>query len=123
MASKIKGRTVLEFQSSADVWGALESWAAQTGYDLVEQDQASRTYNRGTGFWIFPQRLKMNYTGRGYRMEAWVRCSGLNRIVTLGLMPPELRIESGGFAAVIPRNKAREQVNQLMQMLGQPPIS
>jgi hypothetical protein len=123
MASKIKGRTVREFQSSADVWGILDAWAAQTGYNLLEQDQASRTYNRGTGFWIFPQRLMMAYTGQGYRMETWVICSGLNRIVTLGLMPPELRVEKGGFAAVIPRDKAREQVNQLMQALGQPPIS
>jgi hypothetical protein len=123
LASKIKGRTVREFQSSADVWGVLDAWAAQAGYNLVEQDQASRTYNRGTGFWVLPQRLKMTYTQQGYRMEAWVRSSGLNRIVTLGLMPSEVRVESGGFAAVIPRNKAREQVNQLMQMLGQHPIS
>jgi len=55
-------------------------------------------------------------------MEARVWLPLLNRIVTLGLMPSELRIESGGFSAVIPRNKAREQVNVLMQMLGQPAI-
>lgn len=122
MASKVKGRTVREFQSSADVWNILDSWAAQAGYQLVEQDQISRTYNRGTGFWILPQSVKTTYMGQGYRIEAWVWLPLLSRIVTLGLMPPELRIESGGFVAVIPRNKAREQVNMLMQMLGQPPI-
>jgi hypothetical protein len=122
MASKVKGRTTREFQSPADVWGILDGWAAQTGYELVEQDQVSRTYKRGTGFWVAPQKLKMAFTGQFYRMEAWVWLPPLNRIVTLGLMPIELRIESGGFMAVIPRSKAREQVNALLQALGQPPV-
>lgn len=122
MADKVKGRTVREFQSDADVWGVANGRAAQAGYDLVEQDEASRTYKRGKGFWVAPQKLKMTFTGHGYRMEAWVWLPMLNRIVTLFLMPEELRIESGGVSAFIPRNKAREQVNGLLQALGQPPI-
>jgi hypothetical protein len=122
MASKVKGRTTREFQSPADVWGILDGWAAQVGYDLVEQDQVSRTYKRGTGFWILPQKLNMAFTGEFYRMEAWVWLPPYYRFLTLFLMPTELRIESGGFVAVLPRNKAREQVSALLQALGQPPI-
>lgn len=122
MANEVKGRTVREFQSDADVWSVLDGWAARAGYELVEQDQASRTYKRGKGFWVAPQKLKMAFTGQGYRMEAWVWLPMLSRIVSLFLMPEELRIESGGVSAVIPRNKAREQVNGLLQALGQFPV-
>ena len=122
MADRLKGRTVREFQSSADVWGIMVSWANQAGYMLVQQDQDSRTFKRGTGFWVAPQMVKMTWANGVYRLEGWVWLPLLNRIVTLGLLPAELRIDSGGVRAVIPRNKAREQVSGLMQMLGQPPI-
>jgi hypothetical protein len=122
MANKVKGRTVREFQYPADIWGIVEGWAAQAGYELVEQDQFSRTYKRGVGFWVAPQMVKITFTGQSYRMEAWVWFPVYYRIFTLFLMPEELRVESGGVSGVIPRNKAREQVNALLQALGQPPI-
>jgi hypothetical protein len=122
VADRLKGRTVREFQVTFDVWSVLGSWAGQTGYLQVEQDQASRTYKRGTGFWVAPQMLKMTWTGAGYKLEAWVWFTLINRIVSLGLMPRELRIESGGFRGVIPRNTSRRDVSALLQMLGQPPV-
>jgi len=118
----LKGRTVREFQVAFDAWSALDSWARQTGYAQVEQDQASRTYKRGTGFWVAPQMLKMTWTGAGYRLEAWVWLPVINRICSLGLMPRELRVESGGFRGVIPRDTARRDASALLQMLGQPPL-
>lgn len=46
-----------------------------------------------------------------------------NRIFTLMLMLEELIMDSGGFLGVIPRSKAREQVNQLLQYPNQPLIT
>ncbi|MBN2169622.1 MAG: hypothetical protein JW738_10295 [Actinobacteria bacterium] len=120
--SGIKGRTVRDFQAAGDVWGALDSWARQYSYDLVEQDQVSRTYKKGTGLLVAPQVVKISWTGSFYRLEAWVRGIMINRILSFGLIPEESVIESGGFLNVIPRSMAREKVNLLLQMFGQPPI-
>jgi hypothetical protein len=123
MASKIAGRTVREFTGGADVWAILDGWAQQTGYGPVGHDQFSRLYQKGSGLWMAPRMLQMTYTGNGYRLEAWVRLPLLNRIITLGLMPAEMNIHSGGFAGSLPRKQAKEQVNLLLQALGQPAIA
>ncbi len=119
----VKGRTVREFTAGPEVWNILDQWARSTGYALIEQDQSSRLYQRGTGMLVAQQRLKLSFLGNAYRLEAWVYVNLLNRIFTLMLMPEELIIDSGGFVGVIPRSKAREQVNQLLQALGQTLIS
>lgn len=119
----VKGRTVREFTAGPEVWTILDQWAQSTGYNLIEQDQISRLYQRGTGLLVAQQRLKLSYLGNAYRLEAWVYVNLLNRIFTLMLMPEELVIDSGGFLGAIPRNKAREQVNQLLQRLGLPLIT
>lgn len=118
----IKGRTVRDFQANADVWGMLDSWALQYGFDLVEQDQVSRTYQRGTGFWMSAPMVKVSWNGSFYRLEAWVYTILINRIFTFGIFPEECVVESGGFMNMIPRANAREKVNALLQILGQPPI-
>lgn len=122
MASKYAGRTVREFAAGDDVWQILDGWAQQTEYKLVGQDQVSRLYQRGIGFWLAPQMLSITWTGSAYRLEAWVRTPLFNKIVTFGLMPNELIIDSGGFVAILPRDKSRLNVNYLLQALGQPPI-
>jgi hypothetical protein len=122
LANKYAGRTAREFETAVDVWNIVDSWAQQNGYMPADQDQTSRLYQRGKGFWLAPQMLKLSTTETGYRLEAWVKTPLFNRIVTLGLMPPEIIIESGGFMAVLPRDKARLNVNSLLQALGLPPI-
>ena len=119
----VKGRTVREFTAGPEAWDILDRWAQDTGYRLIEQDQSSRLYERGTGLLVAQQRLKLSFLGNAYRLEAWVYVNLFNRIFTLMLMPEELVIDSGGFLGVIPRKKAREQVNLLLQALGQPPIA
>jgi hypothetical protein len=117
-----QGRTALDFQTAAEIWQILDTWAQQTGYKLIGQDQASRLYQRGTGFWVAPQMLQVSWAGQGYHLEAWVRVPLFNRIVTFGLMPEELVISSGGFVGSLPRKTARNHVNILLQTLGLPPI-
>jgi hypothetical protein len=123
MASKLSGRTAREFRGGAEVWQALDAWALETGYRLVGQDQFSRLYQRGSGLLMAPQMLQMTCTPNGYRLEAWVRVPLLNRIITLGLMPAEIIIDSGGFMAILPRKQAQEHVNRFLRGLGLPPIA
>jgi hypothetical protein len=119
----VKGRTARDFQSAEDVWDIADKWAAMTGYEITGQDQSSRLYQRGKGFWVAPQMIQLTWTGQGYHLEAWVRIPTFNRVMTLGLMPPELVIDSGGFTGVIPRTRAREDVNKLLVALGGQTIS
>lgn len=119
----VKGRTVREFVAGPEVWEKVDRWAESTGYRLMEQDQYSRLYQRGTGLLVAPQRLKISYTGSGYRLEAWAHVPHINRLLSFGLMPAELMLESsGGLMGYFPRKKAREQVNLLLQELGLPLI-
>ena len=123
MASKIAGRTVREFTGGADVWAILDGWAQQTGYGPGGHDQASRLYQKGSGFWMAPRMLQMTYTGNAYRLEAWARLPLLHRIIPLGLIPAEMNIDSGGFVGSLPRKQAKEHVNLLLQALGLPALA
>jgi hypothetical protein len=66
--------------------------------------------------------VQLTWTGQGYRLEGYVWLPTLNRIMTLGLMPHEMVIDKGGFVAVIPRNRAREDVNKLLVSLNVQPL-
>jgi len=119
----VKGRTVRQIQAGAEIWDAADKWAAMSGYELRGQDQTSRLYQRGTGFWVAPQMVRISSAQGGYVLEAWIRVPMLNRILALGLMPEEIIIDKGGFVAVIPRNRAREDVNKLLVSLNAPAIT
>jgi len=119
----VRGKTAREFQSDADVWTIADQWAAQTGYSLIGQDERSRLYQRGSGFWVAPQMAQLSVIPGGYVLQAWIHIPMINRVMTLGLMPEELIIDKGGFWGVIPRNRAREDVNKLLVSLGATTIS
>lgn len=114
----VKGKTVREFRSDADVWTIADQWAAQTGYSLIGQDDVSRLYQRGTGFWVAPQMVQLSVLPDGYVMLAWIHVPMINRVFSFGLLPDEMIIDKGGFIGVIPRNRAREDVNKLLVSLG-----
>ena len=120
--SKYSGRTTRMLQFQGDIWPIVDQWAAQNKYKLVGTDQVSRTYQRGVGFWVAPQMCRIGWNGANFILESWVRIQLLNRIITLGLMPSELIVEGGGAVGALPRNKAKQQVNMLLQSLGEPLI-
>jgi hypothetical protein len=122
VASKVKGRTAREFSTTLNVWQVVEDWAARTDYMPAGSEEWARTYQRGTGFLVAPQMLRVSWTGHSWLLEAWVRVPWFSRIFTLMLMPEEIVVDRGGFVAVIPRDKARKDVNELLTALGQPTI-
>ncbi|MBU1671915.1 MAG: hypothetical protein KKF41_14310 [Actinobacteria bacterium] len=120
----IKGRTVVEFQSDADVSAAIERWAGENKYLLKTQDGTWRVYQKGENILVPPMMLAVARTGNAYRMEAWVRFPMINRVMSLGMLPDEARIESeAGKKGFIPRNKLRKEVNTLLGQLGVQPIA
>ena len=118
----VQGRTVREFPADQSVWGIIDDWAQRVGYELKESGESGRLYQKGTGFWTLPRMLAAVPTANGIRLEAWVRANSFNRLFSFFIVPPESVFDSGGKVALIPRNKGREEVNLLLQSLGQPLI-
>ena len=118
----ISGRTVVEFQTGVDVWGALDQWAQEFKFELQAQDEASRLYQKGHNILIPPLMVQVTVTEAAYHLEAWVRNPMINRILTLGLLPFEMIINKGGFLGFVPRDKARKEVNVLLERIGVPLI-
>lgn len=115
-------RTALDFPFTGDLWGTIEPWAKENGYNQKEGDAARRLYQKGIGFLVAPMMLEVRQNGGQVRLEAWIRCNLFVRIMSLFMLPAEMGIESGGFRAVVPRSMARSAVNKLLPQLGQPVI-
>ncbi|MBK5093918.1 MAG: hypothetical protein JJE48_10445 [Actinobacteria bacterium] len=118
----ISGRTVVEFQTGVDVWSELDQWAQEFKFELQAQDEASRLYQKGQNILIPPLMVQVTVTEAAYHLEVWVRNPMINRIFTFGLLPDEMIINKGGFLGFVPRDKARKEVNVLLERLGVPLI-
>ncbi len=118
----IGGRTIRDFQHGGNVWDIAAAWAQQNGYLLKGTDQSGQYFQKGTGFWTAPRRVQIQWTGSYYHLEAWVHMPTFNYVMAFGILPREMVLESGGFRGVVPRNQGRREVNELLAMLGQPPI-
>jgi hypothetical protein len=115
-------RTVRDFGASGDIGSAVDDWAREAGYRLVESRELTRVFQKGVGFLVAPMMLSIRQTGSDVHLEAWIRANLFVRLMALFILPAEMGIESGGMKAVIPRKMARGQVNKLLEALGQPPI-
>jgi len=115
-------RAVREFTVDGDPWAKVESWAPSQGYAVAEQGDEHRRYSKGTGFWTGMRNVDLSHSGGRMRLEAWCQATLAARILSLFILPAEITIESGGFKAVLPRKLGREEVNPLLEALGQPPI-
>jgi hypothetical protein len=115
-------RTVLDFSFPGDLWGTIEPWAKDNGYQQKQGDASRRLYQKGIGLLVAPMMLEVRQDGSQVHLEAWVRFNLFVRITALFMLPAEMGIESGGFRAVVPRNIARSAVNKLLPQLGQPVI-
>jgi len=118
----VGGRTIREFPADQSVWGVIDDWAQRVGYELKEAGDFGRLYLKGSGLFTLPRMLQVTPTATGIRLDAWVRADGLSRLLSFFILPPEAVLESGGKVAIIPRNKGHEEVNLLLQSLGQPLI-
>lgn len=115
-------RAVREFRTNQDVWKALDAWARETGYRLVEGAEGRGVYQKGVGLLVAPMKVEVRTQGDLVHLEAWVHIPFITRLMSLFLLPDEITVESGGVKAVIPRQMARNAVNRLLGSLNEPPI-
>jgi hypothetical protein len=115
-------RTIREFPCSEDLWPIVESWAAQTGF-IEREKTADRRLYRKRNLAMAPAFLEIRREGRRVVLEAWVKADMFLILSFLAGQKPEAAIESGGLTAAIPRQRAREAINQLLIRLSQKPIA
>lgn len=88
---KIKGRTIREFHSDGNIWGILDSWAEKSKYELLGQDEDSRTYRKPGGYAtsIIIPTVQVGWSGSGYWLAAWLAVSTFGRFFPHGWVLPE----------------------------------
>jgi hypothetical protein len=118
----MKGRTVIEFPCPSDLWPQVETWAAETGFTLQQQDDKRRVYRRGHRLMMAPAWVEIRQEGRRVFVEAWLKVDFFLVLSLLTGKKPETGIESGGLTAAVPRARARNAVNRLLARFGQKPV-
>lgn len=118
----MKGRTVVEFPCPGDFWLQVEAWAVTSGFSLQRQDGNRRVYRKGHWLLMAPAWVELRLEGRRAILEAWVKADSYLILSLLAGKKPETGIESGGLIAALPRRRAREAVNRLLERFGQAPL-
>jgi len=113
------GRTVREFTYKENIWPVVEQWAADSGFSSKKQEMSRRIYRKGHILLMAPAFLEIRQEGKRVILEAWVSADTFLILNLLTGKKPEMQIESGGLTASIPRKRAREAINLLLQRLGQ----
>jgi hypothetical protein len=119
----MNSKTVRDFNVTGDVTAVADAWASGNNFDLrVVDPDGTRRYQRGHGLMVNAQHATVHQAGPQVHLEAWTHATLLDRIASLGMMPANMAVESGGFRGMFPRKKTRESVNVLLVQLGQEPI-
>ena len=88
-------RAIREFRTDQDVWKVLDSWARETGYQLIEGAEGRGLYQKGIGLLVAPMKLEVRTTGDLVHLEAWVHVPFISRLMSLFILPDEITVESG----------------------------
>jgi hypothetical protein len=118
----MKGRTLLEFPATTDLWPQVEAWAAKERFTLDHQEENRRVYRKGHWLLMAPAWVEIRQEGQRAILEAWINADLFLILSLLSGKKSESGIESGGITAAVPRRRTREAVNRLLARFGQKPI-
>jgi hypothetical protein len=119
----MKGRTVREFTCPKNLWPQVDAWAAESGFQLIREEGDRRTYRKGHVLLMAPAWLEIRREGQRVILEAWVSADFYLILSLFSGRKAETGIASGGLTAAVPRRRAREAVNRLLQRFGQQPVT
>ena len=116
----MKDKTTRDFERAVPIWPSVEHWAGEMSYRLVANDGTTRTYYRNP-LYAPATTVRLTQTGTQVHLEAWYQRAIMRRLFYGG--PPTRAVESEGLQAILPKAIARREVNRLLRLLEQPPIS
>lgn len=119
----MNSRTIRDFSVPVDVWPTVDKWMSTEGFRLIDDQGTKRTFQKGYGLLILPTKVEITQTNGNVHLEAWIQSNILTRAMTLFLTPLEVKLDTGGVTFAIPRSIARDYVNRLLILLGQPLIT
>jgi hypothetical protein len=112
----------MRFETDANIWPIVESWAKEREYREKSKGNTWRRYQQGYGMLVAPKMVEVLQDGRKVEIQGWISINIFTRVIFFFLMPAEVNLGRGFFAG-IPRSTARRDVNILLQRLGQSPIN
>ena len=122
-ALKVGRRTQRELDFSQDKWDLVKTWAMGNGYELCKEDEKRLLFKKRLG-WTMPSTfLEMAIEDRRIILDFWVKADAYLVVSLMTSKPPEIRLDRGGMTAMIPRKKARDLVNGLLDKLRMPLIT
>jgi len=111
-------RTTWDLEITKTLWPIVEYWASRTGYREVSRSgDTQRTYQKGYGILMAPTMLLVSNAGTTVHLEAWIRVPPLNQMASLFILPKEMGIEAGGIRLILPREIARDDMDDLVEVL------
>lgn len=116
-------RTIVSFPCPKDFWLQVETWAAETGFNLNSRDGEQRLYRKGHRLLMAPIWVALRREGKMVTLEAWVVADMFLFLSALAGKKPEAGIGSGGLTALLPRRRGRQAVNILLRRFNQKPIT
>lgn len=114
-------RTIVRFETEANIWPVVESWAKERDFREKKRENNYRLYQQGYGMLVAAKLVQVRQDGKQVELQGWIHANMLARIGSLFILPSELDL-APGFRGGLPRSTARRDVNILLQRLGQPPI-
>ncbi|WP_028452349.1 hypothetical protein [Chitinilyticum aquatile] len=110
-----KPRSIVSIEYAGDLWPQIESWCAQHGYALREQNGQQRLYQHGKGFLQAAARFQVSRNGNIWQLEGWMH---INALITRA----ELALDETGPLVKLPRDKRKNEFNILLGQLGAPAL-
>ena len=120
--SKLKGRTRRTLRFQGDIWPIVDQWAQENGFELAEQDESSRIYQRGKGRGAPAKVCRIGREGNSYFLEAWLGFGTFLFVDNSFVFPREMKVDGGGMRARPARDKGKKLVNLLLVALGEPEL-
>lgn len=117
------GRSSREFSCKTDPWPVIDQWALENNFSMQIQEKSRRVYRKGHMLLMAPAFLEIRQEGRKLFLEAWIKADFFLILSLLTGKKAESGIESGGLTAVVPRKRARDAVNRLLNAFGAEPIT
>jgi len=121
-------RTIRDFEVNGSIWEFVDNWSKIKGFEVNEFDKDRRVYKKGNPLFNAPLWVDISQNSSRVHLEIWLSIDAFTRIwmmissFFIMRLTREIGIEPDGLFAEVPKQKYREEVNELLEHFKQPPV-
>ena len=108
-----------DFNARCLPWPVVEQWANDWGYYLVAMKGNRRLYEKGQNPALYQTYLDIKEHDGHVTMAAWVQVGITLRLLSLFLLPREMKIDPTGIMGIVKRRAACREMNSLLERFRQ----